>query len=178
MNLIQLQDACRDRVEECFQIAEKYYGVKLRRVPIVFSNRMKKTAGSAHYQLRSNRVHTTEIQFANTILERNPQEFLDDTPGHEAAHIISMQIWGKGGMGHGYKWKEVMGVIGQRCFRYHTMETAPTTKSKNYIYRASCGTVVTLKRGRHAKVQRGITYHVTRTGGKISRQHFIREEAA
>jgi SprT protein len=174
----KLQKACRERVEEAFQAAEAYYGVPLKRVPVTFNNRMKKTAGTAQYTSIGNKIIPREICLSNSILMLNGQDFIDDTPGHEAAHIIAMQLWGKGGLGHGYKWKEVMGVIGQRCFRYHTMETAPTTKSKNYVYRATCGSIITVKRGRHARIMQGVTYRLRDTGGQINRKGFIREEAA
>ena len=62
------------------------------------------------------------------MLQLNPETFVKETPGHEAAHIIAMELFGFEGTGHGRKWKEVMRVIGQQAKVYHNMATIPTAK--------------------------------------------------
>ena len=170
------QQACLDKIEAAYQIMEKNMGVALTRVPVEFSNRMTQCAGRAHYNRTSQGDlgaggHTPKkIVLSNRLLELNGQDFIDETPGHEAAHLISVELWGNRGEGHGTQWKRVMREIGQSANRCHNMQTP---KTGGYTYVATCGTEITLSKVRHNKIQRqGLEYKVKRTGGIINRAAF------
>ncbi|RKZ93556.1 MAG: hypothetical protein DRQ40_07480 [Gammaproteobacteria bacterium] len=166
-----LQRACRLRIEEAFQTAEAHYNTTIKRVPIVFSNQQKKTAGTASYTrcFSTGKLTGKQIKLANSILRLNPEEFVARTPGHEAAHIIAVELFGNAGHGHGRRWKEVMGVVGQKAERCHNMETAPTRKGVQYRYVTTTGQEVMLGQGRHAKILRGAVYTM-RGNGKITKE--------
>jgi predicted SprT family Zn-dependent metalloprotease len=53
------------------------------------------------------------LKFSVPIMELNGQEFLDDTPGHEMAHVIALYLHGAEGRFHDSKWAEVMELFGQ-----------------------------------------------------------------
>ena len=132
MLLVDLKKRCLDKIEEAFVKAEAHYGISISRVPVVFSNSLKKTAGKATYtNHRAPEPYCgVRIKLATKVLELNPEEFIGRTPGHEAAHIIAVELFKQHGVGHGPAWKEVMGVIGQTAEQHHSMETAPTNKAK------------------------------------------------
>lgn len=119
---LSLQDRCRNRILECFAIAEKHYGKPIPHCPVVFNNRLTKCAGKARSSWAGAPVG---IQLSTSILNLNPEEFIARTPGHEAAHIITAVIYGPS-HGHDYRWAEVMRLIGQKAERCHSMETIAT----------------------------------------------------
>ena len=168
--MYNLQKACRLRVEEAFQAAEAHYNVTIKRVSIVFSNQQKTTAGTASWRTDfcTGKMEGTEIKLANSILRLNPEEFIARTPGHEAAHIIAVELFQQRGTGHGHKWQEVMRVIGQRAERCHNMKTQPRRKGKEYRYVTTTGYEIMLGSGRHAKLMKGSTYTV-RGKGEITK---------
>lgn len=168
------EQRCLDRIEECFKIAEEHFGREFPRPVVKFSNRMKKTAGTARWRWgRHYAVESTEIHLSSDILRLNTEEFIADTPGHEAAHLIALHVYGLHGKGHGTAWKSVMRLLGQAPERCHNMATMPTRKSKIFKYKATCGTIVELKQGRHNKIKRGMTYTLRTTGGKIDLNGFV-----
>lgn len=166
-NLTVLKQQCLDEIERAFTIAEEHFNVRLERAPVKFNNKLKKCAGKAVY-LR-NSYKPVEIRLSLPVMALNPQEFVSNTPAHEAAHLISIQVYGAQGQGHGPRWKSIMMLIGRSTARCHRMETAPTTKHRKYKYIATCGTEIELSAIRHSKVQRGAVYTLTRTRGKIQR---------
>jgi SprT protein len=174
------QQACLDRVEQAYQQAEQAYGRTFQRPQIKFSNKMTSCAGTAKWRwVAGDTMSNPQIVFSAPILTLNEDEFIRDTPGHEAAHLIAIELYGRDGKGHGRPWKEVMRVIGQSADRCHSMKTPPKKRQPRYVYIATCGTQVELTPRQHNKLQRSpfISYTVRRTGGEIERQHFVRKAA-
>ena len=168
----QRQRACRLRIEEAFVQAEAHYNVTIPRVRITFSNSQKTTAGTAHYYRDSHFTpyRGTEIRLSNTVLRLNSEEFVERTPGHEAAHIIAVHLFQE--IGHGPKWKEVMGVIGQPALRTHDMQVV-RKKVKKYKYVTTTGYEIEISAQRHSKIQkRGVVYLV-RGEGKLNKDGFV-----
>jgi predicted SprT family Zn-dependent metalloprotease len=154
MNVFEMKQACLARVEEAFQQAEKHYNTSIPRVPVNFSRKQSRTAGTAHFTKNwlTGKTTGTEIRLSLQLLQLNGQEFIDRTPGHEAAHIIEIYLFGQGG--HGRRWKEVMRVIGQSAERCHDMEV-PT---HNRVA-ASCGCQTHwITKQRAGKMRRGHGY--------------------
>lgn len=170
------EQACIDKIENAFRLAEQRYGTTLERPVIRFSNKLKTSAGNARWIWGEfNTVRDIRITLSKVLLQLNGDEFIADTPGHEAAHIIALQLYGQQGKGHGARWKEVMRAIGQNPQRCHDMQVI-RKKQPVFRYRATCGTIVKLKRGRHSKIQRGLTYVVSSTGGVICVDGFLGTE--
>lgn len=134
-NLKELKQATLDKVEEAFVKAEEALKTKIKRVPVVFNNRLTSTAGKAYYD---SYTHSgIKIELSTQLLEVNGQEFIDHTPGHEAAHIIALEIYRREGRDHGYAWKHIMRIIGQEPVRCHNFKRAETiTRMK---HRVMCG---------------------------------------
>jgi SprT protein len=127
MNVFALKQQALAKVEEAYVRAEAHYGRKFTRVPVEFSAKQKVTAGTAHYR-RGHSGHTpVKIKLSLPLLMLNGEAFLEDTPGHEAAHLIAVEMYGSRGEGHGAAWSSVMRVIGQEAKRCHQMQVARVT---------------------------------------------------
>lgn len=127
MNLEQLKAKCLDKIEQAYITAEIHYKTTFPRPVIEFSNRLTSTAGSAYFL-------DNKIVLSTPLLELNKDTFIQDTPGHEAAHLISYKLYNRQGMGHGAKWASVMRTIGQVAKRCHRMTTP-----KKQTVPARCG---------------------------------------
>lgn len=116
MNLTELKALARDKIEQAYITAELHYKTSFARPRIEFSNRLTSTAGKAYFL-------ENKIVLSTPLLELNKDTFIKDTPGHEAAHLISFKLFGRSGMGHGANWVGVMRTIGQVAKRCHQMKT-------------------------------------------------------
>jgi len=126
MNVQALKQQALAKVEAAYVKAEEHYGRKFTRVPVVFSTQQKSTAGTAHFlhDRMAGKIKPVKIKLSLPLLMLNGEEFIKDTPGHEAAHLISVEMFGEAGTGHGYCWQQVMHVIGQQAKRCHKLQTA------------------------------------------------------
>ena len=149
MNLQNLKDNCVARINEAYQQAEAHYGLKFPRPTIEFSNKLTSTAGKAYFQRNM-------IKLSVPLLILNEAKFILDTPGHEAAHLISYQRFGRPGIGHGAKWKQVMNIIGQQAKRCHNF-TVPK-KTNTVTARCSC-TTHEISTIRANKIKSGSAYY-------------------
>lgn len=167
-----LQDQCKAEIERAFKICEHQFNRKLPRVKVTFSARLTSTAGKAisKYNAATGKYVPDEIRLSSKLLELNQQDFVMDTPAHEAAHIICEFLYGDLEKGHGKYWQNIMAIIGRNPSRLHNLKTA--TPSFRYI--ASCGTTVELKKVRHNRVQNGGTYIVSKTKGVISKEGYVK----
>lgn len=122
----------REKVEECYLIAEKHYNEKIPRCNIDFSLTGTK-AGTAFFAKK-------KLRFNRKLLVENREDFLNSTVGHEVAHIVQRFKHGYGAniKSHGKEWKEAMKVLGLPPIRCHSFDTT-NTKRKNRKYNYSCG---------------------------------------
>lgn len=166
---------CLEQIESAFEKAEKHFGRKIKRVPVTFSNRMTHTAGKAMYKKNrfSGEIRGTEIRLSAKLLASEGSKFIKRTPGHEAAHIITYELFGNVS-GHGKEWQSVMSVIGIDPKRYHSYTTP---KGRRFQYRDNLGALQELTIIRHNKLQRGKVrwYEWSKTGGRVSKTGFIKE---
>lgn len=132
IELASWQRKCEARIEECFIIAEKHFKRDIPRPRIEWSTQQKRTAGTA---LSSWGGMPVRIKLSLQILSLNGQEFCDRTPGHEAAHLIQAYIDGRSD-GHGYRWKQVMRLLGQDASRCHSMTTMAAVEGGRHF---KCG---------------------------------------
>lgn len=155
MNTQQLKQACLDRIEECFVIAEKEFNKSIPRVPVVFNDRMKTNGGTAETRKIGNTCVGVRITLNTNLLERNGQAFIDDVPGHEAAHIISAVVYGKRGVGHSPAWKSVMYIIGQEAARLHELEIDTSNRIPAYC---GCNKTNYISKKRATFMRKGKSY--------------------
>ena len=86
---------------------------------------MTKCAGSATFITCGETVRTKDIALSAKLLALNGKVFVEDTPIHEAAHVIAVEVYGLAeGKGHGKRWKEVMSLLGVKASRLHSMQVA------------------------------------------------------
>jgi SprT protein len=117
--------ACTNRIVECFDIVEKLWNVKLIRPKIRFDLTGVTFAGLAY-------LNYNEINLNLEMAMKFP-DFLANTPGHEAAHLIAHQLYGSNIKPHGTQWKRIMRFLNQEPERTHEyiLET-------EYKYQCNC----------------------------------------
>lgn len=85
---------------------------------------------------------------------------IDNTVGHEIAHLVAFAVYGD--RGHGKRWKSVMIRFGLPPERCHSMNDAARAVGKNttvYAYHcAGCGKVVSLGAKRHKRQLRELEW--------------------
>lgn len=142
MNVTELQNACIVKIQNAYSICESIYSTKFT-FPTVQFNLRGRRAGVAYY-------HYNLIRLNNVLLIENKEAFINDTPGHEAAHLIARQVYGLFISSHGAEWKKVMQVIGQPAIRCHDFEV-----KTNHIYSCKCDKKIYLTTYKHNAIQSG-----------------------
>ena len=156
-----------NRLEECYQIAERTYGVVFPRPKMVFSNRLKTCGGHATCMISLNgEVSNDTITLSNAMIVLNGDDFVNEVVGHEVAHLVASRVQGAN-VGHGHRWKEVMAVFGQPANRCHRLKVVRGTAQKRYTYCDSNGDSHVISAIRHSRIQKGMIYRVGSTGAML-----------
>jgi predicted SprT family Zn-dependent metalloprotease len=143
MSIVKLQKQCIDEVNKYYDIADKYYNTRFTRVPVIFSNHMKRMAGKATGYLTGTPV---KITFSNTVLAMNKEKFISETVAHEVAHLITLELYKV--MNHGKEWDFVMNeVFNKKSNVYHDMAVP------GYIYSTVSGYELAVSKIRHEKMK-------------------------
>lgn len=82
------------------------------------------------------------IKLNPILLHENLEDFKVNTIPHEIAHIVSFQLYGRSGAGHGPNWKYVMrrmGIEPSRCHQYDTTNAKVRNVAKTSLYCTGCG---------------------------------------
>lgn len=117
-----------------------------------------RVAGKAYYS-------SHQIKLNLQLLIQNKENFIIDTPGHEAAHLIARQVYGWHIRSHGKEWAKVMSLIKQPAIRCHNFEV-----KTNYLYHCNCvGKQTYLSPCRHHRAISGKARYIC----KDCRGHFI-----
>ena len=133
--------------------------------PRVIYEKRGRTAGTANYA-------TNTIDINEPLLERHPDEMINDTVPHEFAHLVSYAVYGRHGKGHGQVWKSVMVALGQEPTRCHNLDTEGLEGVKNkqkFVYSCTCGARHAVGPVLHKKIQRGSTHYCRRCQTQLSR---------
>jgi len=131
MTLTDLKKACLQEIEKCYLIAEAKFNVKIPRVPVRFDTRSTKRGGCVAFTSNGfgQIVSVNSMSLSTNLLLLNGMEFVKTVPAHEAAHVIEMTIFKKGG--HGNTWKSIMRLLNQAPTRgVKTLERMPTKSRK------------------------------------------------
>ncbi|KEQ13777.1 hypothetical protein GZ77_15940 [Endozoicomonas montiporae] len=139
------------RIAELYCLAERHFVKRFKR-PAILLNLRGETAGQAwpeRNQLRLNRV----------LLEENQQHFLKHTLGHEVAHLIADQVFGRKIRPHGREWTFIMEqVFNLPAKRTHSYDTSQAAK-RPFAYICKCpDKVIHLSAIRHNRALRGTVY--------------------
>lgn len=147
--------------------AEKMFDIKLPQLAIQFDLRGRAAgmacrehcAGEYYYSVRFNVDMLTNDAWDHVY---------NNTVPHELAHIVCM-AYPKFGRNHDSGWKRVCAMLGGNAQRCHS-EQVTYAKGKTYAYKATCGTVVNMSQVRHNKIQKGASFTLRSTGGKLHSQ--------
>ena len=96
---MQIEEQCAESALDALRILETAYGRTFRTPELAFDLRGR-TAGLAYYG-------TPRIRINLSLAERNTEHFLRETVPHEVAHLVSFELYGSRGRGHGAHWKSV-----------------------------------------------------------------------
>lgn len=150
-----LKAQCIAKIEAAYEAAERHFEIKIPRIPVIFSDKLTSTAGNVSF-MRNTRG-SIKMKLSVPIMRDNPEEFIKDTPGHEAAHHIVHCVYGTETQAHGSEWKRVMRLIGQEPKRTHRMTVVKKTQDR---IAATCGCQThMITKQRVTKMRRGMTYN-------------------
>ena len=122
MNLDELKTKCEQKIISALAEYNKRNNTKFKVGLITWNNRLTSTAGVAH-------MMGLRIDLSTKLLKLNGMKFVNDTPIHELAHIISYQKHTTRRVGHGIEWCNIMKELGATPSRTHRMKTHGTKKA-------------------------------------------------
>lgn len=140
------------QIHECYDKARAQFPTFNRPYPTVRFDVRGMTAGWAY-------TNQNLIRLNPVLLNENGDDFINRTPGHEAAHIIANTVYGNSG--HGPNWKSVMRFLGldpSRCHNFDTSNARVSAKSQHAYTCTSCAATVMLGPTRHKKSMQGLPY--------------------
>jgi SprT protein len=157
----QREQAIRQRVVELLERAARH-GYRTGRWALRHDLRGL-AAGTAH-------PGSGLLRFNAVLAAENWDDFLARTVAHEVAHLVAWWQWGRDGLGHGARWREVMrlfDVPALRCHRYDTRNSRVRAQ-RRWRYRCACSEPHLLTTTRHRRVLEGrVAYHCRRCGGRL-----------
>ena len=139
---MELQDKCRQQIERAYQICENHFKHSFKRPEVRFDLRGYR-AGVAY-------LNKNLIRLNQTLLQENGDIFINDTPGHEAAHLINRALYGMFVKPHGAEWVRIMGIIGQSASRCHDFQV-----KTNHVYSCKCEKKHYLSTTKHNRILSG-----------------------
>ena len=123
----------REKIDNGIKEFERKTGYTITKPSITWDVRGIRRAGFARYC--DNSIHLNKAFLSSNSWK----EFLDVTPLHELAHIISGNVYGE--RGHGRIWKNVCHELGLKGDRCHHYEQPDVVGIKTYLrkrYTAYC----------------------------------------
>lgn len=155
-----LEKAVRDKMEATLEICRKHYNQSIPTPPLVFRH-LGRTAGVYHYRLGClPKPIESEVRINPDFFKNYYDDMMNDTVPHEVAHYVSVWVFGKQGEGHGWRWREVMGVIGIRCAdrcHQYDLEGVKLRKGKEQNFKYECGCMEhNMTKTKHARHQAAV----------------------
>jgi SprT protein len=164
--MTELQAKAIKRIKEVYAKAEDVYGVPLS-FPIISFRLKGRRAG---YVIPA--YNKLALNYA--LLHEHGDIFINDTPGHEAAHLIAYAVYGYNIEPHGIAWKKVMvNVCGQSPTRCHTYEV-----KTNHEYICKCDKIIYLSTTKHNRVLTCRSKYICNTCNTELRWKKLYEKAA
>jgi SprT protein len=151
-----MKELILNKVEECFQIAEKFYNRTFERPQNIIFKTSGTTGGTSNFRKK-------ELMFQLDFAIHNPEDYIRTTVPHEVAHYVQRAVYGyfrngKKVMPHGQEWKYVMRYVynlnPDRCHNYDTSVTR-TKKQTTHLYGCGCGKEFNLTTTMHNKILKG-----------------------
>ena len=123
-------------------------------------------------------LYQNMIKINAYVLVNNVDDYIKQTIGHEYAHLIAHERFGRNIRPHGQEWRRVMTKLGLPANRCHSYEVQSARKTVKYQYSChKCGRLMTLGKIRHKKIASGqSTYsHAGGCGGRLMYDHIRKE---
>ena len=137
--MTELQAKAINRIHEVIRIASEFYKRDFPLPTISFKLKGRRAGYASFYR--------NKIALNNDMLHANGDAFINDTPGHEAAHLICYYVYGVNSKPHGVEWKNVMCVIGQQPKRCHSFEVVT-----RHQYFCKCSDRIFISTQKHNKM--------------------------
>lgn len=120
----EIQKRVEDQLTVFMEISDRKFGVlKDGQRPTIAYNLRGRVAGRAYW-------NTWFIKLNAGLLNRNVEEILGRTLGHEYAHLITHMVYTKARQSHGPEFKSVCRALGISDKRCHSMDTSETKVRK------------------------------------------------
>ncbi|MES9902066.1 MAG: SprT-like domain-containing protein [Sedimenticola sp.] len=136
------------------KLAAKHFGQSMLAVEIRF-DLTGRAAGMVIFHVGGRPV----IRYNRVLLSENPEPFIQQTPPHEAAHLVARTIYGGKIKPHGEEWRSVMTLFGidpKRCHQFDTSRSGGR-RMRRFTYHCGC-TTHQLTSIRHRRVIEGRIY--------------------
>jgi len=164
----EVVDQVETKILEIMEFLQKRYPHKNLKLPVYNFKQSGAVAGRAYSF--ENKMELNPDYFVSDL-----KDMIDQTIPHELAHLVSYQLYGLAGSGHGRYWKSVMqsmASLGVECKRCHDMDmTHVKTRKVNKPHKYVClchNRIHNLTNLKHNKIQRGCGYRcITCRGGLI-----------
>jgi len=141
-------------VRKYTELASKVYNRTFPPVTVDITPRRTTVAGRAY-------LGRAKVWINIPVHQAEPG-MLEDTVAHEVAHLVSYELYGRAGSGHGKRWKSVMVALGQTPDRLYKGTDEQLLVGKNmtrHVYRCGCGHEMNVSAKRHNAALRGAGFH-------------------
>ena len=117
----------------------------------------RQTGVTSDYHLRFN---------SDLIQGKHFDDMIHETIPHEIAHLVTYAE-PRLGYKHDAGWRKICKALGGNGRTRHNMEVS--YRGGSFVYRATCGTLVTVSKIMHNKIQKGSDRVLKSTGGLVNR---------
>ena len=132
-DLTSAPDQVMARLTTLLAVAQKQWG-RVFPLPVVTYDLRGRSAGQA--RCRDNRIRINRV-----LMTENLDHFVQQTVGHELAHLVCWHVHGMRVRAHGPEWRQIMGVFGlpaDSCHSYDTARSAARKPLQTFPYRCRC----------------------------------------
>ena len=166
LDLVKRFGAIREKTQAVLDLARQLYGVDIQ--PHVSFNLRGRAAGIASCRMCriTRRASDFKVRYNPHFIQgEHFQDMLDNTVPHEIAHLVTYM---RPDLGHKHDagWRRICLALGGNGLRCHAYDVPVTN---GFTYRASCGTLITVSKVIHNKIQMGQSRRLKKTGGRIDR---------
>ena len=157
-----------ERSASCLRLAGDHFGRHFP-IPEIRFDLRGASAGQAVF-IRQGRKEEIRLRFNDSLMLKNPGEFLSQVVPHEVAHLVARLVYGRRIRPHGPEWQSVMrDVLGVAPQVRHQMDVRDIARSRpRHLYHCACPQREHwLSSIRHNRIQRAEQRYLCRT----CRQH-------
>jgi len=152
-----------EELKRCLSVCDAFFK-RTFRCDYVLLNLRGKSAGQYRYDPRR---RTSTLRFNKALLDYYGAQFIEETVGHEVAHLVVHQYYGRNVKPHGAEWQYVMkSVLNQEPttrHRYDLNVVPSVRKTQQFSYVCKCiDKVHKLGATRHNRASSGVGQYACR----------------